>query len=574
MIGILHGYELEGSGSNLWTREVVRALARLGETVHLVCQEPHPEEHDFVAEVWEHREEGSERVLSRDVPYAGRCILHRPELGEVLPVYVVNTEDARPRRIRAVELPDAVIEDYLTRNVGCVDRVVREHRVTVLLANHAVFMPVVAERVGRVPFAIVPHGSAIEYVVRRDERFRRMACRAFAAAARIYLIAEEMRSRVCEVFADVPGLADKLVRLDVGVDTRLFRPAGRGERPGRIAELLAALAGAPRGKRPEQTREMARRLEAVDWGGDLAPAAAALTAAEYRADRPDSDLEAKLRAVDWEREAVLLFLGRLVWGKGPQSILAALPDLLEARPATRLLLVGEGPVREILEAFVQALARGDRAAVEGLAGWQLPLPGTGPPDFTEVGRFLARLDRRGELDAWLARARRHLSPPPPDPASPVLFTGYLRHPLLRFLLPCCDLVLLTSTVREAAPLVFLEALACGVLPLAADFGGLASSLDAVAGDLPAEVVEVMRLAAETDERVADLAAKGARALEIGARHQEDLRRVAVERYDWTRVAAALADGLASLVDRPIGAGDRERGPTAPAPPAARRPPLF
>lgn len=547
MIGILHGYELEGSGSNLWTREVVRALARLGETVHLVCQEPHPEEHDFVAELWEHREAGSERVLSRDVPYAGRCILHRPELGEVIPVYVVNTEDARPRRIRAVELPDAVIEDYLARNVRAVDRVVREHGVTALLANHAVFMSVVAERVGRVPFAIIPHGSAIEYIVRRDERFRRMASRAFASAARIFLIAEEMRSRVLDVFADVPGLADKLVRLDVGVDTRLFLPVARGERRGHIAELLDALAGAPRGKRPEQTREMALRLETVDWSGDLAPAAAALgAAAEYRADRPDADLEAKLRAVDWEREAVLLFVGRLVWGKGPQSILAALPDFLEARPATRLLLVGEGPVRELLEAFLQAMSRGDRAAVEGLAGWQQPLPGTGPPDFTEVRRFLARLASRGELDAWLARARRHLSPPPPDPASPVLFTGYLRHSLLRFLLPCCDLVLLPSTVREAAPLVFLEALACGVLPQAADFGGLASSLDAVAGDLPAEVVEVMRLSADADERVADLAAKGPRALEVEARHQEDLRRVAVERYDWTRVAAALADELASL----------------------------
>jgi glycosyltransferase involved in cell wall biosynthesis len=548
MIGLLHGYELEGSGSNLWTREVVRALARLGETVHLVCQEPHPEEYDFVAEVWEHREAESERVLSRDVPYAGRCVLHRPELGEVLPVYVVNTENAKPRRIRAVELPDAVIEDYLARNVRAVERVVREHGVTALLANHAVFMSVVAERVGRVPFAIMPHGSAIEYVVRRDERIRRMASRAFASAARVYLISEEMRGRVCDVFADVPGLAAKLVRIDVGVDTRLFRPAARGERRGRIAELLDAFAEAPRGKRPEQTQEMARRLETVDWSGDLAPAAAAL-AGDYRQDRPDADLEVKLRAVDWEREAVLLFLGRLVWGKGPQSVLAALPDLLEARPATRLLLVGEGPVRELLEALVQAMSRGDRAAVESLAGWQQPLPGTGPPDFTEVRRFLARLARRGELDAWLARARYHLSPPPPDPASPVLFTGYLRHSLLRFLLPCCDLVLLTSTVREAAPLVFLEALACGVLPLAADFGGLASSLDAVAGDLPAEVVEVMRLSAEPDERVTDLAAKVPRALEVEARHQEDLRRVAVERYDWTRVAAALASDLASLIDR-------------------------
>ena len=39
MICILHGYLLEGSGSNLWTRSVVESLCRAGETVHLMAQE-------------------------------------------------------------------------------------------------------------------------------------------------------------------------------------------------------------------------------------------------------------------------------------------------------------------------------------------------------------------------------------------------------------------------------------------------------------------------------------------------------------------------------------------------------
>jgi hypothetical protein len=47
MICILHGYLLEGSGSNLWTRSIIQSLCRQGKTVHLMCQENHPEIYDF-----------------------------------------------------------------------------------------------------------------------------------------------------------------------------------------------------------------------------------------------------------------------------------------------------------------------------------------------------------------------------------------------------------------------------------------------------------------------------------------------------------------------------------------------
>ena len=51
VIGILHGYLLEGSGSNLWTQSVLRAICRAGRTVHVMCQEPHPNRFDFVAQM-------------------------------------------------------------------------------------------------------------------------------------------------------------------------------------------------------------------------------------------------------------------------------------------------------------------------------------------------------------------------------------------------------------------------------------------------------------------------------------------------------------------------------------------
>src|SRR6266545_8040754 len=52
MICLLHGWLLEGSGSNLWTRSIITALSRKGETVHLVCQENHPDRYDAIAEAY------------------------------------------------------------------------------------------------------------------------------------------------------------------------------------------------------------------------------------------------------------------------------------------------------------------------------------------------------------------------------------------------------------------------------------------------------------------------------------------------------------------------------------------
>jgi hypothetical protein len=89
MICILHGYLLEGSGSNLWTRSIVKSLCENGETVHLVCQENHPDRYDFIAECYKYNKDNSiQSLLKRSVPYKGKCIMHKPQLGDTLPVYV------------------------------------------------------------------------------------------------------------------------------------------------------------------------------------------------------------------------------------------------------------------------------------------------------------------------------------------------------------------------------------------------------------------------------------------------------------------------------------------------------
>ncbi len=542
MICILHGYLLEGSGSNLWTRAVVRALCRDGQAVHLVCQELHPDIYDFIAAAYVYENEGSVTSLfKRDTPYAAGCVMHKPRLGGTLPVYVRDQYEEFAHVVPMIELPDEAIDAYLALNVAVVERVVRDHGVTSMLANHAVLMSVVAERVSAatgVPFAIMPHGSAIEYAVKKDRRIHALAASAFNRAARIFVIGPEMRRRIIGVFPDQIGIESQISDLNLGVDTKAFTLVDRIDRGGRVATLSAALKDLKRGKRPEAERRLRERLYTGIGFESLRDTAA--EARGYKEKLPDVRVEAKLATVDWDHDEVLLFVGRLIASKGPQNIVAALPRILASNHRTRLIIVGHGPLREVLEAFLWALEHGDRTLASNIVRWGSALEGGDATPFEAIRLYFEALEVRGELDDYFKTAREVARP------ERVIFTGYLTHAELKYLMPCCDVAIFPSIVAEAGPLVFLEALASGVFPLGTYFGGMAASIDSVAGDLPAEDAALMKLSPDPSQTVADIIANTGNALALGRHHTDTLRRSVVARYDWVEVARKLAVELTAL----------------------------
>lgn len=544
MICILHGYLLEGSGSNLWTRCVVESLCKEGHVVHLVCQEPHPERYDCIAEAHRYHPDGAvETLFTRTVPYAGRCVMHKPQLGDTLPVFVWDKYEEFSNPVPMVNMADEDLEAYLDANVRVVADVVRRHGVHAIHANHAALQAVVAERVSEatgVPYAIMPHGSELEYALKKDARFLAWAQAAMAGAGRVFVHGEEMRKRVASVVGDVPGLQQKFSTLPLGVHTWQFEPVPRERRREKIGRLLVSLHHKPRGRRPEQQREM---LERVGRARDTKALRAAFGSIQYDTKAPDADLEEKLSQLDWEHDAVLLYVGRLISAKGFQSGLAALPLLLAEDPGVRLLLVGHGPLREVMEAFVWGLERGDRELVERIVDCGRELEGD--PDGTaqsmalgQVHAFFDDLRKAGEVDRYFALAREHVR------VDRVVFTGYLTHQELQHLFPCCDVGIFPSIVKEAGPLVFLEALASGCFPLGTYFGGMKASIDAIAELLPAHIVDAMKVDPECV--VTDIVSHALTALHMGLRYKDVLARAAQERYDWTSVGRKLARELDAI----------------------------
>ncbi len=538
MIGIVHGYGLGGSGSNLWTREAVSALCNNGETVHLVCQEPHPERYDFVTEFIAYDDDARpERRFQRDSPRPGRCILHKPALN-VLPTYV------RPDRpsdyIRSIlDLDEAALEEYLERNVATIRSISSLHGVRSWHVNHTILLSEALRRLqvsGEVRFAVMPHGSALEYVVRHDARMQQVARTVLDAADAVFSLNQEIRERLAHFFPEL-DLEHKTVTIRVGVDTEKFRPVAREDRRRSVQHLVRALHNVPRGHSPRHSDLLRDTLDAApDHDTFMAVSGPAV---DYPA-APDADIEEKLSSVDWDNEPIVTFVGRLIPAKGVGALVAAFPLVLQRHPDARLILVGTGWLREYLEAFIDGLAAGDGDRARAMLEWStLRRQEDSTPSATT---FLDRLAADGMFERYVQDAQRLLTP------GRVLFTGFLEHHLLAHVFPLADVAVFPSAVPEASPLVIPEAAACGCLPMGTSFAGMKHSLDSLAPRLPDHVARLMRLRPDPDHTAFDIASNVNAALDVAFDASPALRQAAVEEYDWRTIADKLASQLRGLAN--------------------------
>lgn len=549
MICLVHGYGLTGSGSNQWTRSIAQGMVENGETIHLICQENRPEQFDFVSEAFQYDPDGRpERLFERAIDRPGRCIVHRPEL-DLLPTYV-RPKASITSMASILDIQREDIEEYLRRNEAAVRHILSNYGITTVHVNHVVLMAVVIHRVCSdfgIPYGVMPHGSAIEYVVKHDAEMKSLAEAALADADCIFALSEEMIERIKNVFDGLSQPEEKIVMASAGVDTREFKVIRRQDRASNIGELKSALAGTPRGKTADQRAAMNAALEDSMALDELLSAFRA--GGEYAPKLPDADLEQRLDALDWERDDVITFVGKITGYKGVASIIAAFPDIAGRRPNARLIMAGRGNLREAMEALVWALGQGRRNLVDDIIGWGSALEGEDAKPFDRVAAYFEQLRSTGHLDAYFERAQKYSHP------DRIIFTGYMEHPLLKHLFPCCDVAIFPSIVKEAAPLVVPEAMASGCFPMGTDFAGMGASLDVASQAVPPEVGRLMRLRPEAEHTVLDIVEHVSKALEVADSHRTALRDLAVRTYDWTSVAATMADDMRTVA---AGAGVRRQ----------------
>ena len=421
---IFHGYLLHGTGSNVYNARLAAALARLGHEVHLLCQDAEGLDVEGVT-------------------------TYRPDIGRLLPVYVADRYAGFEAKT-FLDCTDAEVEDYVARNVAAARDVAARVRPDVALANHLVMGPAILARAlgDDVPYAVKVHGSALEYVVKRDpERFGPWAREGLARARAVLVGSRHTAESLWAAMGD-DCLRARTRLGPPGVDVRQFTPREPVEARAGLARLAERLA-----------RATATEDEASAFTRDDAAAARALA------------------RLDPERDRLVAFVGKLIVSKGVDLLAAAWPLVLREVPAARLVVVGFGAYRVGFERLLAALAAGDLDAVRALAHEGRAAEGGPRAPLRHLLAFLDGLEG-DERAAYLATAREL-----PDR---VVLTGRLDHDDLADLLPACEAQVVPSTFPEAFGMVAVEAAACGTFPVSAAHSGLAEVTRELAAALPAQ----------------------------------------------------------------------------------------
>jgi glycosyltransferase involved in cell wall biosynthesis len=333
---IFHGYLLSGTGSNVYNARLAETLVDMGHEVHLLCQERHPERFGFAR--------------------SERCTIYRPDIGGLLPVYVLDSYEGLEARTFS-DCSDAEVAAYVQANVEAVRVLAARVKPDIALANHLVMGPAILARAleGKVPYAVKVHGSALEYTVKPEpERFLPYAREGLAQARTVLVGSKHTAQSLWRALGD-PTLPSRTRLGPPGVDVKRFVP----REPEQAAQALAGLV--------EQL--LAGRLEIPSisnrWRSFRSPIGGEGPAAETegafaRDERAVAGALEHLLSVEGE---LVAFVGKLISAKGVDLLLEAWPRVLERHPRARLLVIGFGSERERLEAMAAEL--GERVIFTG-----------------------------------------------------------------------------------------------------------------------------------------------------------------------------------------------------------------
>jgi len=512
---LLHGYLLDGTGSNIYVANIARSWATQGHAVTVICQHVGADSLPFVDEYV-----GPGDVVPDAAPAAGLLRVVVADIGGLLPVYVADEYPGF--RVKTLPTLTASETEMHIESTARTLRAVAMQGAERVLANHVLLGPVIARRALEgtgVPFDVKVHGSAIEYSLVPHAPLMPLAVEGLAAAEWIYVGTRHVRTRVLDVFAehaDEIGLGAKVRIVPPGMDPALFTI---GAEP---TEQLRAFLG-----------EVARRLRQND-GGRRPREAVDVTAQtpdelhrclvdeamSYDQKATDADLLERWPALG-DDEPRILYVGKFLDTKGVGELLVTVPTILERVPGARIFLVGFGSYREHLEGMLQALRSGDATAFAAYA---------------RAGGFVDDLD----FGRWF----RRLSP---AEAERITFTGCLDHGALAALLPLMDVSVVPSKWGEPFGMVAVEAMAAGVLPLCNYHAGLRDVVDEVA-ETDRELAEAMSVPRERFVEALPRRVEAALQLlfpagpsdratqrEIGAR----LRSISVATFSWDGIAARL-----------------------------------
>ncbi len=447
---IVHGYYLQGAGSNFFVYHTCKSLVELGHDVILVCQETSVWDYDIITEVWDYSSDQNQFILTlkRDQNHNGRCMLYRPFIGKNLPVFTY--EDHKPFISRELcYMSDQDIAMYVKYNVHALEDILQHHSIDVLWAHHCLLQPYIVSSVTMIPescYRIATiHGNAIQ-CIQKKKTLIRYAVEGLKSFHHICFTSPEIQKEFMSLFQEIvlqdknEDLTQWESRMSIifpGIDTDLFHPIERETSKAHVLEEVLQLT-------KSQTQIGPTILnEDHYWDTDV--------------------LEIfRLSTINTQNHPMILFFGRYSWTKGIQMLAIAIPLILQKHPNARFVFTGFGPTQTYAETLISYLHHGRK---------ELFLESIQNPDLwdaqiehyttTYLRSFLHWMEDPAFRDHYFQAAKNEIQ-------KAVYFTGYVDQPIISKLIRCADVAVFPFLIPESFGGVTLESLGSGVIPLISD----------------------------------------------------------------------------------------------------------
>lgn len=441
---MVHGYFLNGTGSNLLVQNLCREFCKMGHQVYLVCQENNANIFDFIEKAYDFDLNNARPSLihQKETPYNGKCVLLRPNINGFLPVFVYD----RYYGYRVKEFIDCTreeIETYLESNKNVLNYGLKAYQPDMIISNHTIMQPVYVARSNynrqRCIHVMIMHGSCLNFAVKKSKLLQSYAKETIEDVNKIVFISKYSKAEFNSFFYQEGNcIEEKSLVIPGGVDLNQFQPLNDNSNKKNIIENLI--------------KSLKNQINYYAF--------ASFEESEVQADKIN-----KLSEIDFEREEVVMYYGKYLWTKGLHLIIAAAPIIMEKCQNVRFLFVGFGTSLSYFEMIINALNSRQKDKFIQLItnpasyGYELDICTT-----RYFNSLLKRLEDPCFSDQYFNVAENKVK-------KAIVFLGYLEHEHLNRLIACSELVVAPSIFPEAFGLVGIEALASGIIPVQTDHSG-------------------------------------------------------------------------------------------------------
>ena len=204
-IAIIHGYFLNGTGSNLYVQNLCRQFCKMGHDVLLFCQERSAEKYDFIesAYLFDKTNEHLELIHEKATPYVGKCTCYIPAIGRILPVYVKDRYEGFDAE-EITQLSEKDLENYISRNGKALKATFADNKPDIVISNHTVMQPVYVKRAledfNDVFIFTVVHGSCLNFSVKKSDLALRYAIEGLEASDKLVFLTDYSMQEFSDFF--------------------------------------------------------------------------------------------------------------------------------------------------------------------------------------------------------------------------------------------------------------------------------------------------------------------------------------------------------------------------------------